>query len=226
MKTQIDNHLLSSLNSNINKGSSKVNLQKIKETFNIKYQNDVIDLSNKDKDLKSLGKVEFECLSKELFKFAENYRCEEFVASNVTIPVRSLKNLSLFFCNCNTIKYLDLSECSIGDVGCRLLSEAFAKGKNIAEINLQKNLIGDVGAEILSNCIKLNNNLTKLELEHNLIGNIGGEKLLCSLKENNKIKWLNLFGNNSLDNNIITLISGQLRSNRISNRANKIKSKN
>ena len=152
---------------------------------------------------------------------AEKYQCEEFKMKNKYLSFRSLKDFSHFFLNCNNLKFLDLSESAIGDIGCKFLSEAFSKGKNIAEINLQKNMIGDSGAEILSNCIGVNKNITKMELEHNLIGNFGANKLLFSLRENNKIKWLNLFGNNSLDNNIISLISAQLKSNRISNRAKK-----
>lgn len=210
----------------------RTNKKEIKEIFNIKYESEIIDFTNflnTNNNLPlgniNIGKHDIEYLAKDISKEAENFQCEEFKLTKFPVSFRCLKDFSIFFLNCNTLKFLDLSENDIGDLGVRILSEAFSKkeNSNISEVNLQKNSIGDKGAEILSDCIKQNTSLLKIELEHNLIGNHGGEKLLNSLKENKKIKWLNLFGNNSIDNNIITLISGQLRTNRISNRVKKNK---
>jgi hypothetical protein len=202
------------------KKAEKENIKYIKFNLKINYENDLIDLTNINK---LLGKTELENLSNDISNEAEKYKCTEFKLLSKFLTYKSLRSFSKFFLNCNNLKFLDLNESSIGDIGCKYLSQAFLKSKNISEINLQKNMISDIGAEILANCIKVNKNFTKIELEHNLIGNFGGKKLIESLKENKKIKWVNLFGNNSLDNNIISLISELLRSNRISNRPKKIK---
>jgi hypothetical protein len=202
------------------------NIKFIINKFKINYENELIELIDLTNINKILGKSDLENFSKELSKEAEKYKCTEFKLMSKCLSLRSIRAFSQFFLNCNNLKFLDLSESSIGDVECKYLSEAFLKSKNISEINLQKNMIGDIGAEIIANCIKVNKNITKIELEHNLIGNFGGKKLLESLKENNKIKWVNLFGNNCLDNNIISLISELLRTNRISNRPKKIKQNN
>lgn len=196
-------------------------IENIKFIYKINYENDLIELIDLTNINKYLGKIDMENLSKDLSREAEKYKCTEF-KMNASLSFRSLRSFSKFFLNCNSLKFLDLSESSIGDIGCKYLAEAFLKSKNISEINLQKNMIGDNGAEILSKCIRVNKNIMKLELEHNLIGNFGGKKILESLKENNKIKWLNLFGNNCLDNSIISLISELLKNNRISNRPKKI----
>ena len=95
--------------------------------------------------------------------------------------------------------------------------------KNLSELNLQKIQIGDIGADMLAEMIVSTQNLSKIELEYNLIGNKGAEKLLESTKMNLKIKWLNLFGNLCINPNIISKISSQLKSNRISTRNTKLK---
>ena len=56
-------------------------LKKIKEEFNIKYENDIIDLTNNNKNEKNLlklKKLELENLSKDINKEATKYQCEEF----------------------------------------------------------------------------------------------------------------------------------------------------
>jgi len=83
------------------------------------------------------------------------------------------------------------------------------------------NNIGDYGAEILSDFISSNQSITKLELEHNFIGNKGALKLYDAIRKNLKIKWVNLFGNNCINNNLIFKISSQLKNNRISSHSKK-----
>jgi Ran GTPase-activating protein (RanGAP) involved in mRNA processing and transport len=200
-------------------------IEKIKDLFNINYKSNIIDFSDKEK-INSLGKREIELISKRLRSEAEFFKCEELKINSIQLFSNSLKNFSIFFINCKTLRILDLVGCYIADLGCRCVAEILSKAENITEINLQKNMIGDKGAEMIASTIRETQNLAKIELEHNLIGNLGAELLYSSLKVNIKIKWLNLFGNITIDRNLISSISSQLRSNRLSNRAKIRKSSN
>ena len=121
---------------------------------------------------------------------------------------------------------INIAVVGLGQVGIYLLNELNTKRKEI-ELKTGKkiNVVAISARDIKKKRqFKVNKNILKMELEHNLIGNFGGNRLLASLKENNRIKWLNLFGNISLGSDIVSLISAQLRFNRISNRTKKVKS--
>lgn len=191
-------------------------LQNLIKTYNINFSNNIIDLSHKN-----LGTTELELISTYLKKDSEKFHCEELKISNQRLSHKAMQDLSGFITQCNFLKFLDLSGCEIGDLGCRQFCEAFESQKNLSEINLQKNSIGDSGAEILSDLLVNNENISKLELEHNFIGNKGAGKLYEAIRKNLKVKWLNLFGNVSISNNFVAEISTQLKNNRISTRGRK-----
>lgn len=188
-------------------------LQNLIRKYNLNFSNNIIDLTNKN-----LGMIDLELISFFMKKESEKFECEEFKICNQLLSSKAMQGFSGFLQGSSGIKYLDISGCEIGDLGCRLFFEAFEKQKNLCEINLQKNNIGDLGAEMLSDLIRRNENISKIELEHNFIGNKGAVKLYDSIQINLKIKWLNLFGNISISSDLIAKISLQLKNNRISSR--------
>jgi len=191
-------------------------LQSLIRTYNINFSNNIIDLSHKN-----LGTAQIELISIYLKKDSEKFQCEEFKICNQRLSANAMQDISGFIKHCRSLKYLDLSGCEIGDLGCRHFCEAFESQKTLSEINLQKNSIGEVGAESLSDILVNNDNISKLELEHNFIGNKGAAKLYEAIRINMKVKWLNLFGNISISQNFIAKISTQLKNNRISTRGRK-----
>jgi len=186
------------------------------ESYKINFSNNIIDLSNIN-----IGSTEIELISNYLKNNPEKLLCSKLQLCSRNLSQKTIQNLSSFCSHNNCLKFLDLSGCQIGDIGCRHFCEAFYINKNIEEINLQMNNIGDYGAEILSDFISSNQSITKLELEHNFIGNKGALKLYDAIRKNLKIKWVNLFGNNCINNNLIFKISSQLKNNRISSHSKK-----
>lgn len=227
-----DIYYYDNLNDDINKNkkANKENIlnKKLLDIYNINFSNNLIDLSNLNSKLvnninnNNLGKADdIEMLSAYFKDNAENFLCEEFKITGKNLSALTINNLSYFLTKNNSIKFLDLSETALGDVGCRQLSHALETNKNLSEINLQRNFIGDIGAAVLAESLQANEKISKIELEHNVIGNKGAEKLFKAIQVNFKVKWLNLFGNISISSNIVSKISLQLKNNRISSRTKK-----
>ena len=92
----------------------------------------------------------------------------------------------------NIIKFFNLSDNMIGNIGAKAIAETLNKLKLI---NLSHNLIGDEGATSIATAMKKNTTLKYIYLNHNQIGDDGAIQLIKALDRSTTLKIFNIKDN-------------------------------
>ena len=93
-------------------------------------------------------------------------------------------------------KDVQLSFCTIGDEGARMISkELLADGCAVENLNLYQSDIGDAGASALAEALRSNTVLERIYLDANKITDVGAMALAEGLRANNTLTILGIEGN-------------------------------
>jgi hypothetical protein len=131
---------------------------------------------------------------------------------------------------CPSLTTLKLAGCNILSVHAPIIADLMDQSLTLLNLDLSFNLLRGEGAEVIADSIKQNNVLydysyllissyyspkarffhrTHLNLRKNEIGAIGGVSIADAMEFNHTLKVLNLT-DNSVGNNVITIISGRI----------------
>ena len=112
----------------------------------------------------------------------------------------------------NTMKTLDISDCSISDEGAESLARALAVNRSLLELNISFNKIGDNGIAHIATVLQKNTTLRTLDISSCSISDEGTESLARALAVNKSLQELNI-GFNEIGDNGIAHIAIVLKTN-------------
>ena len=112
----------------------------------------------------------------------------------------------------NTMKTLDISDCSISDEGAESLASALAVNRSLLELNISFNKIGDNGIAHIATVLQKNTTLRTLAISSCSISDEGTESLARALAVNKSLQELNI-GFNEIGDNGIAHIAIVLKTN-------------
>lgn len=94
-----------------------------------------------------------------------------------------------------TLKYLDLSECSLQSEGACLLADVLRLDQSIQHVNLSSNNLDAEASLKIADALCTNKVIQHLDLSYNTLGPRGGTSIAGMLKENQTLQYLNLSSN-------------------------------
>ena len=115
----------------------------------------------------------------------------KLVITRNTLECGHVLSLCRFLASNSTVKYLDLSQNRIGDVGAAYLGNLLKENNTLTELHLDCNSIGNKGAKSICDGLKYNTGLTRLHLQRNPCGTGVCELGIECLKYNVTLKQLN-----------------------------------
>ncbi len=100
---------------------------------------------------------------------------------NEVLPVAVVKEIGRGLQSNSTLKWLNLSQCSIGDEGAKAIAHTLQYNNSLKHLYLSSNKIGKDGATAIAHTLQHNNSLKTLYLRLNKIGNDGATAIAHAL---------------------------------------------
>lgn len=134
------------------------------------------------------------------------------------IEDEGMRALSLYLNQNVSVTTLDLTNCTIGPLGCEFLANVFGPGSRnfISKLKIDYNDIGDKGMQTLSSGLRSNITLIELSLAYCNIGQDSARSLLeIVINQKTQLKSLNLQGNHLRNHGVTILFRGLTVNNSI-----------
>ena len=121
-------------------------------------------------------------------------RMENLNVSGNKLKDDNFSDIKQYFCTFS-IRYLNMSKCSLGDHSGYILGECLAVNETLKSINISGNEITDIGFKSYINLFKTNNSIEYFDCSCNFITDYTGRDFVKSLVSNQSLKSINLYDN-------------------------------